>query len=121
MGAAVARGRQLKVVMSRGKGESDNGEGSSGQRRSRSNIPRSVVVPAAASHAHVYAALKMQSQVRSAMLKQQADAKQKNRGGSGRLKRQDTADTADTAAVAKLVVKTASEHAQVSTLLNHPK
>jgi hypothetical protein len=93
-------------------GESDNGEGSSGQRRARSNIPRSVVVPAAASHAHVYAALKMQSQVRSAMLKQQADAKQKNRGGSGRLKRQDTADTADTAAVAKLVVKTASEHAQ---------
>ena len=90
----------------------DNGGESPGGRR-RSKIPRSVVVPAAAaSHAHVYAALKMQSQLRlasSTMLKQPADAKQKSRGGARTrtrtLKRQDTTD------VAKMIVKNASEHA----------
>jgi excinuclease UvrABC nuclease subunit len=74
-------------------------------RRQREDRPppefsQSTVVPAAA-------VLKMQSQVRSSILKQIANAKAKGRTGTSRLKR------GDTAAVVSLVVKNASEQAQL--------
>ena len=105
--------RRLSVIVPAKQSVVKNDDGKDPGGRRRSTIPRSVVVPAAAaSHAHVYAALKMQSQLRlasSTMLKQPADAKQKSRGGARTrtrtLKRQDTTD------VAKMIVKNASEHA----------
>ena len=79
-------------------------------RRKESGV---VVVPQVSherSDAHLYAILKMQNQIRSSVLMQKANATKANANGigsRGRLKRKDTA------AVVNLVVKNASEQAQL--------